>query len=100
MANVLMEGMAQKAAGDKVRIAADFGNEPLLIQGYSITSQNVTCADGSPPTISGIQLDYAYQVSALFDGGTAGTQYNIVFTIVLDDPDASEIARTGILSVL
>lgn len=97
MSSVLTLGAPQKAAGDKIRIYCDFGNEPLLQQGYAISAQTVT-ATGL--TVAGVQLDYDYQVSALISGGTAGTDYNVVFTVTLDDPDATILSRTGVLQVL
>ncbi len=100
MGAVLVVGVAEKAAGDKVRIPIDFGNEPLLLQGYTITSYTVTTSGTGAPTISGKQLDYAYQVSALFTGGTAGSTYDVVYSITLDDPDTSIRSRTGSLKVL
>lgn len=96
---VMTVGQAEKAAGDSIRMPMDFGNEPLLIQGYSIIAKNVVCPDAGAPSITGIQLDYAYQVSALISGGTAGETYGIVFTITLNDPDNSELSRTGLLKV-
>ncbi len=95
---VLTEGTGEKAAGDAIRFGMDFGDEPLLIQGNTIVSKNVTTSGSGAPTISAIQLDYAYQVSAKISGGSVGT-YGITFTITLDDPDSSEISRTGILKI-
>lgn len=97
---VLVEGVTEKAASDRVRMPMDFGNEPLLIQGYTIVSYNVSCSDTDPVLITGKQLDYAYQISGLISGGTSGVDYNIVFTLTLDDPDASVITRTGVLKCL
>jgi hypothetical protein len=97
MGAVLTIGVAEKAVGDKIRLPIDFGNEPLLIEGHSIVTFDVTAVGLS---VSSKQLDYAYQVSAVIDGGVAGTEYDVVYTIVLDDPDASEFSRTGVLRVI
>jgi hypothetical protein len=91
-------GVAEKAAGDRIRIPIDFGNEDLLIQGYTIASYDVTCSDVGAPTISGKQLDYPFQLSAVFSAGTPGT-YSVVYSIVLNDVDASAIVRTATLQV-
>lgn len=111
MANVLMSGTVEKSAGDAIRIPCDFGNEPRLVAGASldadgnlvmvtnIASQDVTVSPAGP-SISGIQQDYPYQISARIAGGTSGVTYSLVYTIVLDDSDATEISRTGPLRVL
>ena len=96
MSNVLVSGKALKAAGDKVRIGMDFGNLPQLIAGYSIASYTITC---SGLTVASPQMDYTYQISALFSGGTAGTDYSAVYTVTLDDPDATIVSRTGTIRV-
>lgn len=103
MPNVLALGTAKKAAASKVRIPCDFGNLALLQQGYTIASYDVTCSGTGAPTVSNPAVDYtyngsAYQISALFDGGTAGT-YDVVYSIVLTDADASEYEATGSLIV-
>lgn len=100
MGAVLTVGTAEKAAGDRIRLPMDFGNEPLLIQGYTISSYTVTSTGTGAPTISGAQLDYAYQVSALVSAGTAGATYYIVYSITLNDPDATIIQRTGAIRIL
>jgi hypothetical protein len=109
MPNVLMSGTAEKAAGDGIRIPCDFGNEPRLVQGASldgngnlvmsvnIVSFNVT---GTGLTVAGLQLDYPYQLSARISGGTAGITYDLVYSITLNDVDATVISRTGPLRVL
>jgi hypothetical protein len=93
-------GGVTKAAGDTVRKSMDFGNVPLLQQGYTIVSYNVTCSDVGAPTISSKSLDNAYTVSALFTGGTAGGSYGIVFSITLNDLDSTVVTRTGIMQVI
>lgn len=109
---VLTQGNAEKAVGDSIRCSMDFGNEPKLISlltdangdfnsaATAIASFDVACtgATGTPPTVSGKQQDYTYQISAKFSGGTPG-QYNAVFTIVLNDADATTLERTGALRV-
>ena len=97
MPNVQTSGTAQKAAGAKLRMACDFGDDPRLIAGATIVSYDVTAAG---LVISGKQLDYAYQVSAVIDGGTAGTTYDVIFTLTLNDADASIITCTAPLEVL
>lgn len=94
-----VQGSASKGEGETLRFAMDFGNEPLLIAGATITAQTVTCPDPGGPTVSGVQLDAAYQVSAKVSGGSAGNNYNLVYTITLDDADTSVIVRTAALSV-
>lgn len=98
-AAVLVQGEAEKAAGDSIRIPMDFGNEPLIKAGARVAAFNVTCTGTpSPPSVTAKQLDYYYQLSALFVGGSAGT-YSAVYQITLDDADATVIVRTGILKV-
>lgn len=97
MAAVLTLGAPQKAAGDKIRIYCDFGNEPLLQQGFAIASQTVTAAG---LTVASVQLDFDYQVSALISGGSSGTDYDITYAVTLDDPDGTILSRTGVLQVL
>lgn len=98
MSAALVVGVSEKAAGDTIRLPCDFGNEPLLLQGYTITSYNVTTGGTGAPTITAKQLDYSYQVSALFAGGTAGI-YDVVYTVTLNDPDNSVLSRTGSLKI-
>lgn len=107
--NVLTSGKVQVAAGSKVRLPMDFGNTPQLVAGAAvvngalvlacaITAKTVTCTGTGAPTISGIQLDYPYQVSAVFDCPTAG-QFTVVFTITLNDPDGTKVSRSAPLEV-
>lgn len=99
MSNELMLGGAKKAPGDRVRISCDWGNEPLLIQGYAIVAYDVTCSGVGAATVANVQLDYSYQTSALVSGGSVGT-YDLVFTVTLNDPDDTEYERTGTLEIL
>lgn len=96
----LVTGAAQKTAGSRQRFAFDFGNIPQLIAGYTIVGTPVVTALPSGLTISGIQLDYPYQVSALFSGGTADVDYTVTWAITLSDPDATVISRKATLSVV
>lgn len=108
MANVLTSGAIEKAVGDAIRLPMDFGDIPQLIDGATVTdgvlflttavASYTVVASGL--TVSGARLDYPYQVSAVFAGGTAGTTYNAVFTIVLDDADGTTYSRTGPLRVV
>jgi len=95
----LVTGTAQKTAGSRQRMAMDFGNIQQLIDGASIVAQSVS-ASPSGLTITGVQVDYGYQVSALFAGGTGGVDYAVTFAITLDDADATIVSRTATLSVL
>lgn len=97
MPSVLVIGTAQKAAGDKVRIPMDFGNEPLLLDGFTITSFSVTAAG---LTVADAQLDYPYQLSCVVSGGSAGMNYDVIYIVTFNDPDTSVRARTGTLKVL
>jgi len=98
---ILTSGYVQIARGDKVRLAMDFGDIPQLIDGATIVTHDVTCATTGAPAITGENLDYPYQLSALFDAtaATAGS-YEILFTITLNDSNSTVIARTGGLKVL
>lgn len=96
----LVSGTAQKSAGSRQRMSMDFGNIQQLIDGATITGTPVVTALPSGLTISGISLDYSYQVSALFAGGTAGVDYSVTFAITLNDVDATVISRTATLSVV
>ena len=89
-------GQGRKTAGDTRRFAMDFGDVPELINGYSILSYTVTCAG-----LSAIlpRLDYPYQLSASFSGGSPGMTYTAVFTIVLDDPDNTTYVRNGLIRI-
>lgn len=108
MSNVLTSGTAQKAAGDAVRLPMDFGDvsalndgayvqDGALVMPVGIIDYDVTCTG---LTVSDMNLDYPYQLSAKFSGGAAGTTYSAVFSITLDDDDATVISRTGPLKVL
>ncbi len=97
--SVLTVGVAQKATGDRIRLACDFGNEQALIDGAAIASYTVTCVGTGHPLVTAEQLDYSYQVSAIFSGGSIGA-FDCVFTITLNDADATVIQRTGTLKVL
>jgi hypothetical protein len=106
-------GAIQKAAAEVIRLPVDFGDTPQLIAGASggapaalvlavtIASYTVTCTGpaGTPPAVSAPQLDYPYQVSALFSGGTVGV-YTATYTAVLSDPDGTTIVRTGQIEVV
>lgn len=105
-----MSGVAQKSAGDKIRIPCCFGNEPLLVDNaqivngvlvlpYSIVSFSIT-ATPADLTVQGVQQDNQYQISALISGGTSGNFYYIQYSITLSDPDGTTISRTGALQVL
>ena len=107
-----MSGTAQKAAGDRVRIACDYGNEKVLtndaqivdgvlVLPYSIVNFNVTTTPSSPNDliITAAQLDTPYQVSALISGGSSGNTYYLLYSITLNDPDQTTIVRTGPLQV-
>lgn len=102
---VLSLGAAKKAAASRLRIPCDFGDLALLRDGCTIAAYAVTIAGAGAPAVSDTQVDYtapngaAYQISALFDGGTAGS-YDITYSITLDDPDASEFTCVGVLQVL
>ena len=98
MPNVMSLGTARKAAASDVRIPCDFGDMPLLIAGYTISSYDITISGSGAPTISSKQLDYSYQISGFFTGGTAGN-YDVVFSIILNDPNSTEYACTGVLQV-
>lgn len=112
MSNVLTSGTAQKAAGDTVRLPMDFGDisalndgayvqDGALVMPVNIADYDITPPLGpSAPTVSDVQLDYPYQMSGKFSGGVAGTTYDIVFTITLDDADGTVVSRTGPLKVL
>lgn len=99
MGQTLTIGTLTKAAADRIRVACDFGNEPLLIAGNTIVSQNVTTSGGGAPTVSSIQLEDGYLVTAVVDGGSAG-DYDLVFSVTLDDSDSSELTRTAPLKNL
>lgn len=109
MANVLMSGTVEKAAGDAVRLPCDFGDSPILIDGAEVTagvlvqenliaSYDVTVSP-SGPVITNKQKDYSYQISAKIAGGTVGTTYSVTYSIVCDDPDGTTYSRTGLLKV-
>ena len=100
MAGELMSGVVKKGQGDSVRLWCDFGDVPQLQEGATVVSQNVTTSGSGAPVVAGIELTYPYQLSAKFTGGTAGNTYNVVFTITLNDADATVITRTGQLEVV
>jgi len=96
----LVSGTATKSAGSRQRFSMDFGNIQQLIDGYTIVGTPTVSASPSGLTISGVQLDYSYQVSALFAGGTVEVDYTVTFSITLSDPDATIISRKATLSVV
>lgn len=96
----LVSGTAQKTAGSRQRLSMDFGNIQQLIDGATIAGTPTVTASPSGLTISGVQLDYSYQVSALFVGGTADVDYTVTFAITLNDADATIISRKATLSVV
>ncbi len=116
MPGVLTSGKVQKAAADIVRLPMDFGDIHQLVAGASldddgnlvmatgIATYSIDCntdVEGADPVVVALpQLDYPYQISATFEGGTAGVTYNAFFTIVLDDADGTRIRRTGQLEIL
>lgn len=108
-------GTAEKTAAERLRLPVDFGDVAQLVAGASggapdplvlavnIVSQNVTCTGTGAPTVTGIQLDFPYQISALFSGGTPTTGnspgYPVTYSITLDDADGTVVQRTGYLKV-
>lgn len=108
-------GTAEKTSAERFRLPVDFGDVPQLVTGASggapdplvlatnIASKNVTCTGTGAPAVSAIQLDYVYQVSALFVGGTVTPNgspgYPVTYTITLDDADGTVVQRTGFLKV-
>ena len=108
-------GTVQKTVAEIIRLPVDFGDVPQLIAGASggapnplvmavtIQSHNVVCSGSGAPTVSAQQLDYPYQLSALFTGGTASPSgspgYPVTYTITLNDPDGTVIQRTGFIIV-
>lgn len=109
--NVLTIGAAQKAAGDRVRLALDWGNEPAVIElltdanGNYVSTQtafmafSVQCFDVDAPDILSVQLDYPYVLSAILEGGARG-YFGIVYSVTLFDPDQTVLTRTGTLQNL
>jgi len=105
-------GTISKASAEVLRLPVDFGDVPQLIDGatggapdplvlaVTISSFTVTCAGSGAPTVSSPQKDFAYQISALFSGGTpSNTAYVATYTITLNDADATVIQRTGLIQV-
>lgn len=108
-------GTIIKASAEKLRLPVDFGDVPQLVAGASggapdplvlattIASYDVACTGTGAPTVSRVQLDYPYQLSALFSGGTpttgASQGYPATYTITLDDPDGTVVVRTGYIKV-
>lgn len=106
-------GNVNKASAEVLRLPVDFGDVPQLIAGASggapaalvlavtIASFTVTCTGTGAPTVSGQKLDYPYQLSALFSGGTPApnSPYPVTYTITLNDADATVIVRTGTITV-
>jgi len=104
MSSELMVGVVKKTAGDRIRVACDWGNEPLLTANaaglaYTITAYTVSCSGSGAPTVTGAQKDNAYTTSAVVAGGSVGT-YDLVFTATFDDPDATVLSRVGVLEVV
>ena len=111
MPAVLTSGVVPIAVGDAVRLPMDFGDVRQLVDGAdvvngvlvlptTIASFDVTCPGTGAPAVSRKQLDYPYQLSAFFDASaaSAGTYYP-VYTITLDDTDATKVTRTGAILV-
>lgn len=107
MPAVLTSGTVQVGLGDSVRLPMDFGNLRQLVAGAevvngvlvlatTIASFDVVCTG---MTVSKKQLDYPYQVSAVFTALTRG-KFDAVFTVVMNDPDATQYKRTGVIEVL
>jgi hypothetical protein len=104
-------GSIEKAAAEVLRFPVDFGDAPQLVAGASggapnplvlsvnINSFDVTCTGTGAPTVSGQRLDYPYQLSAVFTGGTPGGTYPATYTITLDDSDGTKIVRSGSIKV-
>lgn len=86
----------------------DWGDVPQLVDGAAVVNGVLVLATNIASftvtaaglTVTGEQEDYPYQTSAKFAGGTPGTTYSCVFTITLDDADATTYSRTGPLKVL
>ena len=93
----LVRNELTKQAGDTVRLACDFGDVPEIIAGATISSCTISASTPSGVTNSS-QVTGTYKVSALFAGGTAGTDYTITFTATLSA--GSIIARTCTLHVI
>lgn len=96
----LVTGTAQKTSGSRQRFSMDFGNIQQLIDGATVVGTPTVTASPSGLTISAIQMDFSYQVSALISGGTADTDYTVTFAITLNDVDATIISRKATLQVV
>lgn len=112
MPAVLTLGSAQKAAGDRIRVSLDWGDEPSLIglltdvegdfnyqAAAAISAYNTSTSGVGAPTVLLQQLDFPYQQSALLVGGSVGT-YDILFSATIADADGTILSRTGTLEVL
>lgn len=113
--SVLTIGQAQKAAGDvRVRLPCDFGDDPMIVSlllnadgDYDATLTailgfNVTCTSDeglNPPLVTAKTLDFPYVVSGAFSGGDVGT-FNVAYSVSVNNPDLTELVRTGILQNL
>ncbi len=107
---VLTDGSITKSTGDKIRVSFDFGNIQAIIalltdsdgnfdpDATAIASYNVTTTGTGAPTISSIQLDSEYNLSCVVTGGSVGT-YSLTFSVVLVDPDATQISRVAPLTI-
>ncbi len=109
--SILTLGTAEKASGDSnVRLPCDWGNDPAVIQlltdandnflssATAFTAFNVATSGAGAPTVSGVQLDRSYVLSAKVSGGSTGT-YAITYSVTLNNPDATQLNRTGLIKV-
>jgi len=68
----------------------------------AITAFNITCTSDeglNPPLVTAKTLDYPYVSSGAFSGGDVGT-FNVAYSVTLNNPDLTELVRTGTLQNL
>ncbi len=107
--DTLTIGAVSKTEADAIRVYCDFGNQPEVIDllvdadgdydpdAVAFSSVNVTTSGSGAPTVSAIQQDYNYQLSARVSGGSAG-DYGVTFAVVL--PGGVTISRTGNVQIV
>lgn len=96
----LVRNTIEKTAGDAVRYFMDFGDAPEIEAGAEISSCTVSVSPSGPTVVSPATVNTAgYLASTKISGGTAGTDYEVLFTATLNDADSTVLARSGTLQV-
>jgi hypothetical protein len=91
--NSLVDNTLVKAAGSTPRWVMDLADHPAIRAGDAVASITSVTVSPSGPIVTGEQIeDGDTAVSAVFSGGTVGTDYTATFLLTLDTGEGVELS--------